>query len=109
MTPRGPAIDWAALSPLIALVGGACVVLMIGLLRSSFVRRHVVPFLALVALGVTIGLGIWQWGVNTSIIEDTLAIDDLTLALTMVFCVGGIATVLLSWRSRATEEAGEGE
>jgi NADH-quinone oxidoreductase subunit N len=26
-----------------------------------------------------------------------------------VFCVGGIATVLLSWRSRAVEEAGEGE
>jgi NADH-quinone oxidoreductase subunit N len=26
-----------------------------------------------------------------------------------VFCVGGIATVLLSWRSRAAEEAGEGE
>ena len=46
---------------------------------------------------------------NTSIIEDSLAIDDLTLALTMVFCTGGIATVLLSWRSRAVEEAGEGE
>ena len=106
---KGPAIDWAALSPLIALVGGACVVLMVGLLRARFVRRHVVPFLTLVALATTIGLGIWQWGVNTAIIEDTLAIDDLTLALTMVFCVGGVATVLLSWRSRATEEAGEGE
>ena len=109
MTPRGPAIDWEALSPLIALVGGACVVLMVGLLRSGFVRRHVVPSLTLVALGVTIGLGVWQWGVNTSIIEDSLAIDDLTLALTMVFCVGGMATVLLSWRSSAAEEAGEGE
>jgi NADH-quinone oxidoreductase subunit N len=109
MTPRAPAIDWEALSPLVALTVGACIVLLVGLLRSAFVRRHVVPFLTLVTLGTTIGLGVWQWGVNTSIIEDALAIDDLTLALTMVFCVGGIATVLLSWRSRATEEAGEGE
>ena len=106
---KGPVIDWEALSPLIALTAGACIVLMVGLLRSAFVRRHVVPFLTLVALGTTIGLGIWQWGANTSIIEDSLAIDDLTLALTMVFCVGGAATVLLSWRSRAVEEAGEGE
>ena len=106
---KGPVIDWEALSPLIALTAGACVVLMVGLLRSAFVRRHVVPFLTLVALGATIGLGVWQWGVNTSIIEGSLAIDDLTLALTMVFCAGGIATVLLSWRSRAKEEAGEGE
>ena len=109
MTPKGPTIDWEALSPLIALVGGACIVLMVGLVRGAVVRRHVVPFLTLIALGTTIGLGTWQWGVNTSIIEDSLAIDDLTLALTMVFCVGGVATVLLSWRSRAVEEAGEGE
>jgi NADH-quinone oxidoreductase subunit N len=109
VTPRGPTIDWEALSPLIALVVGVCVVLMVGLLRARFVRRHVVPFLTLVTLGATIGLGVWQWGVNTSIIERSLAIDDLTLALTMVFCGGGIATVLLSWQSRATEEAGEGE
>ncbi len=67
---KGPSIDWEALSPLIALVTGACVVLRVGLLRSGFVRRHVVPFLTLVALGTTIGLGVWQWGVNTSIIED---------------------------------------
>ena len=46
---------------------------------------------------------------NTEIVERALAIDDLTLSLTMVFCGGGIAAVLLSWRSRAVVEAGEGE
>ncbi len=61
------------------------------------------------ALAVTAGLGVWQWGVNTEIVERALAIDDLTLSLTMVFCGGGIAAVLLSWRSRAVVEAGEGE
>ena len=109
MTPKGPVIDWEALSPLIALVTGACVVLLVGLLRARFIRRHVVPALALVTLGATVGLGVWQWGVNTEIIERSLAIDDLTLALTMVFCCAGVATVLLSWRSSAAVEAGEGE
>ena len=60
-------------------------------------------------LGATIGLGVWQWGTNTAIVEQALAIDDLTLALTMIFCGGGIAAVLLSWRSLAAEEAGHGE
>ena len=82
---------------------------MVGLLRSGFVRRHVVPALAVLALAITAGLGVWQWGVNTEIVERSLAIDDLTLTLMMVFCGGGIAAVLLSWRSRAVVEAGEGE
>ena len=36
-------------------------------------------------------------------------VDNLTLALTMIFVAGGIAAVLLSWRSVAAVEAGEGE
>jgi NADH-quinone oxidoreductase subunit N len=106
---KGPAIDWAALSPLLALTVGACVVLLVGLMRARFVRQQVVPFLAVASLAATAGLGVWQWGVNTEVIERSLAIDDLTLALTMVFCAGGIGAVLLSWRSTAVEEAGEGE
>ena len=109
MTPKAPAIDWEALSPLIALAGGACIVLLVGLLRGRFARRHMTPALTLVTLGATAGLSVWQWGVNTSIIEGALAIDDLTLALTIAFVVGGAAAVLLSWRSQAAEEAGEGE
>jgi NADH-quinone oxidoreductase subunit N len=106
---KGPHIDFAALSPLIALVGGVCVVLLAGLARSRFVRTQAVPAVAIVTLAVTAGLCVWQWGANTSIIERALAIDDLTLTLTMIFVVGGVATVLLSWRSTATAEAGEGE
>src|SRR5215217_3431672 len=88
---QGPEINWEALSPAIALVTGACVVLMVGLARSAFVRRGVVAFLTLLTLGVTAGLAIWQWDVNEAIIARALAVDNLTLALTVVFCAGGIA------------------
>jgi len=105
----GPHIDWAALSPVVALTGAACVVLLVGLARARFVRTSVVPGLAIVGFATTIGLCVWQWGENRSIIDRALAMDDLTRSLTVLFCVAGIATVLLSWRSLAAAEAGEGE
>src|SRR3954452_16407630 len=108
-TVKGPHIDWAALSPAVALTAGACIVLLVGLARAGFIRRHVVAFLTLVTLGVTAGLAIWQWDVNEVIIARALVVDNLSLTLLLVFCVGGIAAVLLSWRSTAAAEAGEGE
>jgi NADH-quinone oxidoreductase subunit N len=106
---QGPHIAWAALSPLIALTGGACLVLLLGLARSSFVRTQAVPVLTLIALGTTAGLSVWQWDTHLAIISHALWIDDLTLLLTVVFVAGGMAAVLLSWRSSAVREAGEGE
>jgi NADH-quinone oxidoreductase subunit N len=106
---KAPDIDWAALSPAVALTAGACLVLMLGLARARFARTVLVPVLALVTLGATAGLSIWQWNENVSIIENVLAMDDFTRALTLLFCAAGIATVLLSWRSAAAAEAGDGE
>ena len=59
MTPKGPHIDWAGLSPLVALLGGATVVLLVGLLRPRFIREHVVPALALLTTLATAGLTIF--------------------------------------------------
>jgi NADH-quinone oxidoreductase subunit N len=113
---KGPHVDFAALSPLIALFGGAIVVLMVGLTngsavgaRSRWVREQLVPTLALVALGATIGLSIWRWNTPESIVSGALRIDRLSLVLTLILAVGGIATVLLAWRSRAAREAAHGE
>ena len=44
---KGPHIDWAAISPLVALTVGACLVLMAGLLRPAFVRTTLVPGLTI--------------------------------------------------------------
>jgi NADH-quinone oxidoreductase subunit N len=106
---KAPAIDWAALSPVVALTAGACLVLLLGLARARVVRTRAVPALALLTLGVTVGLTVWQWNDNESIIENALAMDDFTHGLTLLFCAAGAGTVLLSWRSAAAAEAGEGE
>src|SRR3954471_4378818 len=106
---KGPHIDWAALSPLLALLGGSLVVLLVGLLRSRFVREQVVPALTVVALGASLGMTIWQWDANTSIISGALRVDDLALALNGVFIAAALGAVLLGWRGHAAREASHGE
>jgi NADH-quinone oxidoreductase subunit N len=106
---QGPYVDVAGLSPLIALSGGGIVVLLAGLLRPRFVREQLVPLLALVALGAALGLTIWQWGEEKSIISGALRVDDLALSLTGVFVAAAAFAVVLSWRALAPREAAHGE
>ena len=65
--PRGPH-RLGRLSPLIALIGGALVVLLVGLLPGRAVRERGVPALTIAALGATLGMTIWQWHDDKSIV-----------------------------------------
>ncbi len=106
---KGPHVDFAGLSPLIALLGGAALVLLVGLLGSSWVRTQLVPTLSLGVLGAALGLTIWQWNADKSIVSGALRVDDLSLALNVILIAGGACAVLLAWRSRAAHEAAHGE
>jgi NADH-quinone oxidoreductase subunit N len=106
---KGPHIDYAGLSPIIALAGGALVILMAGLLPSRSVRERGMPLAALVTLGAAVGLTIWQWGEHKSIVAGALRVDDLALAVDMLFYAAGVGAVALSWRAVAPAEAGHGE
>src|SRR3712207_3901528 len=88
---EAPEIDWLALSPLVALTGGLCLVLLAGLVRAPFVRQTLVPLLTLLCLAVTGGLAIATWGEREAIISGALAMDDLTRVLTMLFLVSAAA------------------
>jgi len=106
---HAPHIDWAGLSPLLALLGGATVVLLAGLLRPRAARHHLVPFLSVVSFGAAIGCAIWQWDERGSLIEGALALDPLTLLVVLIVGVAGIATTLLAWRDQAAREIAHGE
>jgi NADH-quinone oxidoreductase subunit N len=106
---HGPHIDYAAISPFEALLGGSILVLLVGLVRSRVVREQVVPFLALVALGATLAVTLWQWNDHVSAIAGALRIDTLTLALTVVFVTAGAVAVVMSWRAQAPRESAHGE
>jgi NADH-quinone oxidoreductase subunit N len=108
---KAPVIDYKELSPLFALAGGTVIVLMVGLFRSPFVRRALVPTLTAVALFTAIGLTIWIWepGDQPPIVEGALGVDALSLGISMLFYAAGLVTIVLSLRSTATIEAGHGE
>jgi NADH-quinone oxidoreductase subunit N len=106
---KGPHVDFAALSPLIAFLGGAVVVLMAGLIGPRRIREHTAGALALAALGAALGLTIWRWHHHTSAVSGALAIDALSLVVNVVLVAGGGLGVLLAWRSRAAREAAHGE
>jgi NADH-quinone oxidoreductase subunit N len=108
-TLKGPPIDWAALSPLLGLLGGAVIVLLVGLVRARAVREQVVPALTLIALAATAGLTIWQWSDEKSIVANAMRVDALSLTLNLILVTGGMCAVLLAWRSLAGREAGHGE
>ncbi len=105
----GPDIDWAGLAPLITVFSGALVVLMLGLARSRSARETAVPALSIVTLVLAIAFSIEQWGERKDLIAGALRLDELTLILTILFCIAGIAAILLSWRHVAPREAAHGE
>jgi NADH-quinone oxidoreductase subunit N len=106
---KGPHVDFAALSPLIALLGGAVVALIGGLVGPRRLREHVTGALALASLGAALGLSIWRWGHYTAAVAGALRIDRLSLVVNFILVAGGMAGVLLAWRSRAAREAAHGE
>ena len=108
---QAPEIDPKELSPIFALAGGSVIVLMVGLLRSLFVRRAIVPALTAIALFTAIGLSIWIWepGNRDPIMEGALSVDALSLGISMLFYVAGLVTILLSLRATNALEVGHGE
>ncbi|MBA3263215.1 MAG: NADH-quinone oxidoreductase subunit N [Thermoleophilaceae bacterium] len=108
---QAPDIDYKALSPLMATIGGSIVVLMVGLLRGRLVQTVLVPALTALSLLTAIGLTIWIWepGVQQPIIEGSLTMDALALGVAVLVYVAGLVCVALSLRAVAAREAGHGE
>ena len=103
-----PEIDYEALSPLMAMLGGSVVVLMVGLVRGRAVQRVLVPALTAVSLLTAIGLSIWIWepGDQAPTVAGALTADTLAVGVSMLFYVAGLFAVLLSLRATAVREAG---
>src|SRR6186997_1984507 len=101
-----PHIDYAGISPLIALTVGLCVVLLSAVFKPF---RRTAPLLTLVTLGTTAGLLIWQWGESKSLITGALRLDDLAISISLIAVMTAAFCVVLSIGERATKEAGGGE
>ena len=95
-----PHIDYAGLSPLIALTAGTCA----DAAGRAFPRpgraraRRCRPRWS--TLAAASGLSVWQFGENKSIVEGALRLDDLALSLDFIFYAAAAVALVLSLRER---------
>jgi NADH-quinone oxidoreductase subunit N len=101
-----PDIDYAALSPVIALTAGLCVVLMSAVIGPL---RKAAPGLTMIVLATTAGLLVWSWGDPTDLVAGALRLDDLAIAISLIAILTAASAVALSVREPAAEQAGSGE
>jgi NADH-quinone oxidoreductase subunit N len=101
-----PHIDYAGISPVIALTVGMVVVLMTAVFKPL---RRTAPALTLLTLAAAAGLLIWRWGSPANLITGALRLDDLAISISLIAILTAAATVLLSSGEPASEEAGRGE
>jgi NADH-quinone oxidoreductase subunit N len=101
-----PTIDYAGISPIVALTAGLCVVLLSAVFKPL---RRTAPGVTLLTLAVAAGLLIWQWGENVDLITESLRLDDLAISVSLIAILMAASCVLLSLREPAVEQTGSGE
>ena len=101
-----PQIDYAGISPLIALTVGICVVLLSAVFKPT---RRWAPLLTMITLGATAGLLIWHWDDPRNLITGALRLDDLAISISLIAILTAAFAVLFSVREPAVDEAGSGE
>ena len=106
MNFHAPHIDYAALSPVLALTVGLCVVLLSGVFKPL---RRMAPGLTLTTLATTAGLLIWQWNDTTDLVSGALRLDDLAISISLIAILTAAFAVFLSIREPAAEQVGSGE
>ena len=106
MTFNAPHIDYAGLSPVVALTAGLVIVLMLGLIPR--LGRFSMAYLTIAVLATTAGLAIWQWSSSEDLVSGALRLDAFGLAATLIACLAAAVAVFLSIREPAAEEAGHG-
>ncbi|TFG73270.1 MAG: NADH-quinone oxidoreductase subunit N [Solirubrobacterales bacterium] len=104
-----PSIDYAGLSPVIALTAGVCVVLIAGLV-SDRGNRWLSTALTLTTLGAAAGLMIWQLSEPAQdLVAGALRIDGLAITAGLICIAAAAMAVPLMLRDPGAEEAGFGE
>ncbi|HEX2466774.1 MAG TPA: NADH-quinone oxidoreductase subunit N [Solirubrobacterales bacterium] len=105
MTFEAPHIDYAGISPVLALTAGLVVVLLAGVFTEGSRERLVVSALSFATLAAAAGLCIWQWGEGTDLVAGALRLDDLGLAGGLIAIASAAFCIPLSWREEAADRA----
>ena len=110
---EAPDIDYAGISPIIALTVGLIITLIAGLVEPGRRQRIAVSACGFATLAAAAGLCIWQWGEEKDLVANALRLDDLGLAASLIAIGSAAFCIPLSWREaaydRPTGATGHGE
>src|SRR5919106_97255 len=104
MTFDAPDIDYAGISPIIALTAGLCLLLIVAVFTARS-QRVVASAVSLATLGAAAGLAIWQWGETGDLVAGALRLDELGLAISLIAIGAAAFVVPLTLREPAAERA----
>lgn len=103
MSFNAPEIDYAGLSPIIALSAGLVLVVLFAVFDSI---RKLAPGIALLAFATTAGLLIWQWDASTDLLNGSLRIDGLAVVFSLLILAAAATAVLLAQGDPSGKQAG---
>jgi len=101
-----PAMDYAGLSPIIALTSGLVVLVLAAVFDS--VKRFG-PALALLTFGVAGGCLIWQWNADIDLVAGALRLDGLAVTLSLLVVIAAAVAVLLAIGDPSETQAGRSD
>jgi len=101
-----PTIDYAGLSPIIALTAGLVVIVLAAVIDPI---KRFGPVLALLAYAVTAGCLIWQWNADVDLVAGALRLDGLAVTLSLLAVVSAAVAVLLAIGDPSETQAGRSD
>lgn len=101
-----PTIDYAGLSPIIALTAGLVVIVFAAVIDPI---KRFGPVLALLAYAVTAGCLIWQWNADVDLVAGSLRLDGLAVTLSLLAVVSAAVAVLLAIGDPSETQAGRSD
>ena len=101
-----PDIDYAALSPVIALTVGLVVVVLSSVFDGA---KRAVGLLTTLTFLTALGLVIWQFGTEKSLVADSLRMDGLSNTISIMILVSAVVATRLSIGEPAAAQAGRGD
>lgn len=93
-----PPIDYAAITPVLIVLGAACVGVLVEAFvprRSRWMTQVVLSLVALIGAGIALGLHARAGGTGVTTLSDSLAVDGPTLFLWATLLGLGVAAILL--------------
>jgi NADH-quinone oxidoreductase subunit N len=105
-----PHVDWLALSPTLALLGGSGLALLTAVLVPSWLRRTVAAIVAFAAFATAAGLAIAVFDRSASaqtLISESMDRDRLAALAQLILAATGAVVVFASWGERRRANHGE--